>query len=70
MMIEPTETESKESLDKFIAVMEKIYEEAWEIEEKYGSLHFQRSEELLSLHEQYANKEEFFAEKQAAKIFK
>ncbi|MEN3042075.1 MAG: aminomethyl-transferring glycine dehydrogenase subunit GcvPB, partial [Fervidobacterium sp.] len=30
MMIEPTETESKQTLDLFIEVMEKIYKEAIE----------------------------------------
>jgi len=28
MMIEPTETESKMTLDRFVEIMEKIYEEA------------------------------------------
>jgi glycine cleavage system P protein (glycine dehydrogenase) subunit 2 len=28
LMIEPTETESKETLDEFVAAMEKIYDEA------------------------------------------
>ena len=38
---------------------EKIYEEAWEIEGQFGSLHFQRSEILIPFHEQYKDKESF-----------
>lgn len=34
MMIEPTETESKETLDQFIAALEKIYEESLSDKEK------------------------------------
>ena len=34
LMIEPTETESKDSLDKFVEVMNKIYEEALNEPEK------------------------------------
>ena len=38
---------------------ERIYQEAWEIEEQYGSVHFEREEGLQPLHDFYENKEKF-----------
>jgi len=41
---------------------ERIYEEAWDIEGHFGSLHFQRSEDLVTLHELYETKENFLTD--------
>jgi len=41
---------------------ERIYEEAWEIEAQYGAVHFEREDELQSLHECFGNKEDFLAD--------
>lgn len=41
---------------------ERIYDEAWEIESQFGAFHFQRSEDLVTLHEQYETKENFLAD--------
>ena len=38
---------------------ERIYEEAWQIEEQYGAMHFERDQGLAPLHECYETREEF-----------
>lgn len=39
-------------------LFQKIYEEAWDLEERKGLNHFQRSADFESLHETYVNKED------------
>lgn len=41
---------------------ERIYEEAWEIEEQYGAVHFERDEKLQPLHDCYGDKKVFLTD--------
>ncbi len=55
LMMEPTETETKETLDHFISVMEKIYEECYNDKDKLKNAPHQRS--VTRLNEVMAVKE-------------